>query len=71
MLVGYPGKWRLGYFEASLVPALAGAFRLQSSELEQVMEPKGDTTEGIFDAFIDALDDANERNLAVAIIHGS
>lgn len=71
LLVGYPGKWRLGYVEASLVPALAGAFRLQSSEVEQLMGPKGDTTDGLYNAFVGALDDANERNLDVAIIHGS
>ena len=69
LLTGYPGRWRLGYFEASLCQHLLGAFRLQSAEIEEAMKGSSEATKNLYAAFFSALEDANDRNFAVAILH--
>lgn len=70
LLVGFPGDWRLGYFEASLVPHLDGAFRLLSDEIAAALESRGEATRAVARAFLSALEDAAPRRFAVAVIHG-
>lgn len=69
MLTGAPGRWRLGYFEASLAPSLDGAFRLLSDEIGAAFAEKSETTVDTLEAFTSALSEANQRGLAVAILH--
>ena len=70
VLAGNKGQWALGYFEASLVHDLDGAFRLQSEEIEPVLRARPDPLQSVCDGFLSALEEANERGFAVAIIHG-
>ena len=70
LLVEYPGDWNLGYFEASLAHHLSGAFRLQSAEIEEVFADKAEPVEAVYEGFLSALEEADERGFAVAILHG-
>lgn len=69
VLTGRPGHWRLGYFEASLVEHLHGAFRLQREDVEEALGGLPEAARGLGQAFLEALDDAKSRGLAVAIVH--
>lgn len=71
LLAGYPGPWRLGYFEASLVHHLLGAFRLQSSEIEGALKGAQESTKMLYSTFLSALEDAHDRNFGVSILHDS
>ncbi len=70
LLAGHPGAWTLGYFEASLVHHLCGAFRLQSAEMEEALRDKPEPVQSIYEGFLSALEEADERGFAVAILHG-
>jgi hypothetical protein len=69
ILTGTPGAWRLGYFEASLVTHLYGAFRLQSLRIDEEMARVRAGVEEVYQAFLSALEEADERGFAVAIVH--
>lgn len=64
-----PGPWRLGYFEASLVPAIAGILRGQPDEVEAGSDALDEDADALFTAFQDALFEAEERGFALAIVH--
>jgi len=69
LLTARPGTWRLGYFEASLVPHLHAVLQHFGSTIDAAMEPLGDDAEAAFAAFRSALAEAAARGFAVAILH--
>ena len=69
LLAGYPGQWRLGYFPASLVHHLHGAFQLQAPEMDEVLHEKPDVIRRACRTLLLALADASERGFALAVAH--
>jgi hypothetical protein len=70
VLTGHPGRWRLGWFEASLVAHLQPIIDASEDELAGEIDRAAPTARAVFDGFRDALEEARPRGLAVAILHG-
>lgn len=70
LLIDDPQETLLGYFEKSLVPHLYGVFYELSEDVEKVLNQKDDATEAVLHAFLSALEEAQTRGFAVAILHG-
>jgi hypothetical protein len=69
LLMEYPGPWRLGYFEASLVPHLHAVINHFADEIDAAVAARGAASEHLFAAFRSALEEASSRGFAVAILH--
>lgn len=70
VLTGYPGAWRLGWFEASLVSHLEPAIDAMEDEIAADIGAAGPTAGAVLEQFRDALEEARARGFAVAILHG-
>jgi hypothetical protein len=69
VLTGHPGRWRLGYFEASLVAHLEPVIDAFEEKIVSEINAAGPTARALFVGFHDALEEARLRGLAVAILH--
>ena len=61
--------WRLGYFEAHMVPLVNTVLRVQAARISAAMAERGDTAELLHYRFAATLDEARSRAAAVAIRH--
>ena len=68
-LTNTPGSWRLGYFDAAIVPHLLGVLQIERDTIEAKAEAIGEDAAHFMLVFEEALEEAKSRQLALAITH--
>lgn len=71
VLTGHPGRWRLGYFEASLIQHLQPALNALADSIADDIEALPASARSVYLFMRQAIDEAFLSNAAVAIIHTS